>query len=669
MSSPAKEFGFVRLGVCSPELRVADVSFNVERIIEAAEQADKLGVDIVVMPELSLTGYSCGDLLYQTLLLEESKRALMRLAAATIDRRLDVAVVVGLPLALDGKMFNCAAFVTRGEIKGIVPKTYLPTTGEFYEERWFSSGLDATRSSITLDWRDIPFGVDLIFRAETMPDCVVGIELCEDLWAISPPSADQALNGATLLLNLSASNEVLGKYEYRKMLVQSHSARCIAAYCYAAAGAGESTTDLVFSGHSLIAENGTLLAETERFRFDTQLVFADIDVQRLAAERQKNSAFGAARATKAARHIVFPFEDFSRPSAETKAARTLYRPLSPTPFAPSDAALREAHCREVFSIQSAGLAKRLRHIRATSVVIGVSGGLDSTLALLVCAKAFDSLGLDRKGIIAVTMPGFGTTERTRNNAEHLSEFLGATLRIIPIHEAVRGHFRDIGHDESLHDVTYENAQARERTQILMDVANQVGGIVVGTGDLSELALGWCTYNADQMSMYGVNAGIPKTLVRFIVEWCADHEFSGREAESLRDICATPVSPELLPLQNGAIQAQETEKTIGPYELHDFFLYHFARFQAPPRKLLFLAKHAFAGKYDTATLCHWLTVFFRRFFSQQFKRSAMPDGPKVGTVALSPRGDWRMPSDAAAALWLAEIERLTVELAQEQKEQA
>ncbi|MBL7991748.1 MAG: NAD(+) synthase [Candidatus Kapabacteria bacterium] len=660
MSSPAKHFGFVRMAVCSPELRVADVAFNTERIIEAAERAEALGADVLVLPELCITGYSCGDLLYQNLLLDEAKKALLYIAEATYEKKLDVALIVGLPMALDGKNFNCAAFIARGEIKGIIPKTYLPGTGEFYEERWFSSARDTVRTSILLGWRDIPFGADLLFRPETMPDCTIGVEICEDGWAAIPPSANQALNGATILVNLSASNEVLGKYEYRRMLVQSHSAQYLAAYCYAAAGAGESTTDLVFSGHSLIAENGTLLAETERFRFDTQIAVADVDVQRLTAERLKNNTFGSSRASAPARFINFEFEDFSRPEAD--GMNKLQRPLSPTPFVPQDAALREAHCHEVFSIQTTGLAKRLKHTNTKTVVIGVSGGLDSTLALLVCAKAFDMLGLPRSGIVSITMPGFGTTERTRGNAEHLAEFLGTTLRIIPINDAVRQHFHDIGHDETTHDITYENAQARERTQILMDVANQVGGLVIGTGDLSELALGWCTYNADQMSMYGVNASIPKTLVRFIVQWCADHEFSGTTADVLHDICATPVSPELLPLKDGGTQTQETEKTIGPYELHDFFLYHFARFQAPPRKIMFLATHAFGTKYDTATLHKWLSTFFRRFFTQQFKRSAMPDGPKVGTVALSPRGDWRMPSDAAVALWTTELERISQEIA-------
>ncbi|TAE31546.1 MAG: NAD(+) synthase [Candidatus Kapaibacterium sp.] len=682
MSSPAKRFGFVRTAVCSPELRVADVRFNAERIHEALLRAEAHGTDLVVFPELCLTGYSCGDLLYQPLLLDAAKSALVELAERTAS--LDTAFVLGLPMSFDGKNFNCAAFVTRGQIKGIVPKTFLPGTQEFYEERWFSSALDTKRDSVLLGWRDVPFGTDLIFRPETMPDCAIAIELCEDVWAVAPPSADAALNGATVLVNLSASNEVIGKYDYRKMLVQSHSARCLAAYCYAAAGAGESSTDLVFSGHSLIAENGRLLAETKRFSFASEMVLGDIDVERLSAERRKNSTFGLSAARRPARFINFDFEDFTRPDADAlaqeyaehperalthhgvNAATSLLRPLSQMPFVPRDSTRRSRDCEEIFAIQTTGLAKRLRHTNTKNVVIGVSGGLDSTLALLVCVKAFDMLGLARAGVISITMPGFGTTTRTRGNAEKLAEFLGTTLRIISINDAVRQHFRDIGHDENTHDITYENAQARERTQILMDVANQVNGLVIGTGDLSELALGWCTYNADQMSMYGVNASIPKTLVRYLVEWCADHEFSGsefsgNEAAVLHDICATPVSPELLPLQAGAVQAQETEKTIGPYELHDFFLYYFLRYQFAPRKIMFLAKHAFRGKYDDTTLQTWLQTFFRRFFTQQFKRSVMPDGPKVGTVALSPRGDWRMPSDASAALWLAECEAIGQEI--------
>lgn len=663
MSSPAKRFGFVRTAVCSPELRVADVRFNSDRIFDAISRAETTGTDLIVFPELCLTGYSCGDLLYQNLLLKEALAALLDLAERTA--RMDIAFIVGLPMALDGRNFNCAAFVTRGQIKGIVPKTFLPGTGEFYEERWFSSARDTKRDSVLIGWRDIPFGTNLIFRPETMPECAIAIEICEDVWSVVPPSCYAALNGATILVNLSASNEILGKYAYRQMLAKSHSARCLAAYCYAAAGPGESSTDLVFSGHSIIAENGRILAETKRFSFDSEIVFADVDVERLAGERLKNNTFGLSAANEAARYISFEFEDFTRPDVSTpegaKAAQTLMRPLSPTPFVPRNEARRSHDCEEVFAIQTTGLAKRLRHTNTKTVVIGVSGGLDSTLALLVCAKAFDMLGLPRTGIISITMPGFGTTERTRGNAEKLADFLGTTLRIIPIADAVRQHFRDIGHDEAIHDITYENAQARERTQILMDIANQVNGLVIGTGDLSELALGWCTYNADQMSMYGVNASIPKTLVRYLVEWCADHEFSGNEAAILRDICATPVSPELLPLQNGAIQAQETEKTIGPYELHDFFLYYFVRFQYSPRKIIFMAQQAFAGKYDDGTLHKWLTVFFRRFFTQQFKRSVMPDGPKVGTVALSPRGDWRMPSDASAALWLAECEEIGREI--------
>ncbi len=566
----------------------------------------------------------------------------------------EIAVVVGLPLAVDGKLFNCAAFIADGRVQGLVPKTYLPSTNEFYEERWFTSGSLASRETLELAGYETPFGRDLLFAADNLPGCTIGIELCEDLWAVNPPSGDMALGGATVLINGSASNELLGKVDYRRDLVRQQSARCLAAYLYAGAGSGESTTDLVWAGHSLIAENGALLAETERFRFETQMAVADIDVQRLVHERLRNNAYGSAAPSRSFREIRFRLPGEERWSTDEPLIRPM---LARTPFVPDDPARRAAHCREIFSIQAVGLAKRLRHTGTRKVTIGVSGGLDSTLALLVIAKAFDLAGLPRAGIIAITMPGFGTTARTRSNAEQLAEFLGATLRVIPIGDAVRQHFRDIGHDEGRHDVTYENAQARERTQVLMDVANQVGGFNVGTGDLSELALGWCTYNGDHMSMYHVNAGVPKTLVRFLVEWAAEAEFTGETAAVLRDICATPITPELLPLGQDGELAQITEDTIGPYELHDFFLFYTVRHPFAPRKVFLLARQAFAGQYDAATILRWMRLFYGRFFSQQFKRSAMPDGPKVGSVALSPRGDWRMPSDASAALWLAEVEAL------------
>ncbi len=641
--------GYMRAAVISPELRVADIAFNTGAICAALARAAEQGCRLAVFPELSITGYSCADLFYQATLLEGARVALGEIAAAA--DRADIAAAVGLPLALEGKLYNCLALMAGGRVLGIVPKTYLPSTNEFYEERWFTPGPLCPARSVRIEMQEIPFGVDLLFAADDLPGLVLGLEVCEDLWAVNPPSGDLALAGATVLLNGSASNELLGKVDYRRELVRQQSARCLAAYLYAGAGSGESTTDTVWAGHGLLAENGALLAETERFRFDTQMALADIDVGRLIAERLKNNTYSSSSAGRPFRTV-----HFALPGAAGAQAEAIFiRPqLSRTPFVPANAERRAAHCQEIFAIQATGLAKRLRHTGTRTAVIGVSGGLDSTLALLVMARAFDRIGLSRAGIVALTMPGFGTTQRTRGNAEKLAETLGATLRVIPIADAVRGHFRDIGHDESLHDITYENAQARERTQILMDVANQVGGFVVGTGDLSELALGWATYNGDHMSMYHVNAGVPKTLVRYLVAWAAEAEFSGEAAEVLRDICATPISPELLPLDKDDALAQRTEDAIGPYELHDFFLYHVVRYAFPPAKVFALARQAFAGEYASETILRWLEVFYRRFFSQQFKRSAMPDGPKVGSVALSPRGDWRMPSDASAAAWLAEV---------------
>lgn len=648
---PPAELGFLRLAAVSPELRVADVPFNTGRIVEALEGAAARGCRLVLFPELCLTGYSCADLFAQALLREAARSALLDVAAATA--RLGLATVVGLPFELDGRLYNCAAFAAGGEVLGLVAKTFLPTTHEYYEARWFTPATNAPRQTVELAGREVPFGAGLLFEAENLPHCTVGVEICEDLWAVNPPSGDMALAGATVILNPSAGDELLGKVDYRRDIVRHQSARCLAAYLYAGAGPGESTTDVVYAGHSLVAENGSLLAESERFHFSTQMAVADVDVQRLAHERLTNSSFGAARPAEAHRRLRFHLPAPQAAGAE----QTLLRPLRPTPFIAADPAERARHCREIFNIQATALAGRLRHVGAEKVTIGVSGGLDSTLALLVTVRAFDLLGLPRAGIVAITMPGFGTTARTRANAERLAGLLGVTLRCIPIHDAVRQHFRDIGHDETVHDVVYENAQARERTQVLMDVANQVGGLVVGTGDLSELALGWATYNADQMSMYHVNAGVPKTLVCHLVEWAAESEFTGEAAAVLRDICATPITPELLPLDGDGSLEQETEATIGPYALHDFFLYYTVRFHFAPRKVYFLARRAFAGDYAPEVILRWLRVFYRRFFSQQFKRSAMPDGPKVGSVALSPRGDWRMPSDASSALWLQELDEL------------
>jgi NAD+ synthase (glutamine-hydrolysing) len=646
-SHPA--FSFLRIATIAPELRVADVGFNAGVIRSAMKDAARQGAALALFPELGLTGYTCGDLFAQALMHTRAREALLELAGAT--KALGIHAVVGLPLTVHGRLYNCAAVLGAGRVLGLVPKQFLPTTGEYYEERWFTSATSLAPVEIDFGGYTAPLATNLLF-ADEAKGCTFGVEVCEDLWAVHPPSGDLCLAGANVILNPSASNELLGKAAYRRDLVRSQSARCLAAYAYAGAGPGESSTDVVFSGHCLIAENGGLLAESDRFKFETQIVCADVDLDRLRHERLCNSSFSAAATAVSFRRI--PVALVAAAGREPAGA---LRPNPALPFVPSDSRVRAETCREIFAIQSTGLAKRLKHTGAKTVVIGISGGLDSTLALLVIAHAFDLLGLDRKGILAPTLPGFGTTKRTRGNAEKLVEQIGATLRVIPIHDSIKQHFRDIGHDEHVHDVTYENAQARERTQILMDLANKAGGFVVGTGDLSEAALGWCTFNGDHMSMYHVNAGIPKTLVRYLIDWCADTEFSGATGKVLHDIAATPISPELLPVTDDGKQHQQTEDVVGPYELHDYFLYHVVRHGARPAKVLYLAEFAFAGKYDRAVILRWLEVFVRRFFSQQFKRSAMPDGPKVGSVALSPRGDWRMPSDASAAEWLAEIASL------------
>ncbi len=640
-------FGLVRVAAATPQLYLADPDANLVEICNLARRAAEQSCSLVVFPELCLTGYSCGDLFFQEMLQQRVVEVLFALEKWTATT--DIALVVGLPLAVSGRLFNCAALISGGIVHGLVPKTHLPNTGEFYEQRWFSSARDTNCSTVSLRGVDIPFGTDLLFAAADDSQMMIGIELCEDLWAVQPPSSSQALAGASLLLNLSASPEILGKYEYRRNLVASQSARCLAAYVYAGSGPGESSTDLVFPGHSLIAENGQIFAETERFSFESQLAVADVDCARLQSERQRNRPFAESAPENPPRVLSIPLR--------RHPIFGLLRPLARTPFVPSDVAERRERCHEIFQIQTGGLVRRLRHTGSKAVVIGLSGGLDSTLALLVTVKAYDLAGLSRAGIVAVTMPGFGTTSRTRSNAQRLAEELGVTLRVIPIHSAVEQHFRDIGHDPDLHDVTYENSQARERTQILMDIANQVSGLVIGTGDLSEMALGWCTYNGDHMSMYAVNSGVPKTLVRYLVQWCADEEFTGETSILLRDVCATPISPELLPPNADGEIGQLTEQVIGPYLIHDFFLYQVVRMHYPPAKVLMLAEQAFAEDYSRTQLINWLKQFYQRFFSQQFKRSCLPDGPKVGTVALSPRGDWRMPSDVPATLWLKQLEQL------------
>jgi len=645
VSVSLRSLGMLRVAAVTPELKVAAVAFNVAAIEAAAAQAAAAGVRLAVFPELAVTGYSCGDLFGQRLLLVQAETAVLRLAA--VGARLGIALVVGAPVRQGGRLFNTAVVLSGGQVCGIVPKTFLPNSQEFYERRWFAPAAEATADHLLFGDKAVPFGTDLLFPAVDFPECILGIEVCEDAWVASPPSGDLAVAGATLLANLSASPEILGKCAYRRALVEAQSARCLAAYLYASAGPGESSTDLVFSGHSLVAEYGQLLTETERFGFETTLAIADLDLERLTTERQRQSSFAASRPRRHYRQVPIAVGDTT--------AASLQRPVPRTPFVPAQEAERDARCREIFAIQTTGLMTRLRHTGSRQVVLGISGGLDSTLALLVTVKAFDRLGLPRSGIIAVTMPGFGTTARTRGNAEALAEELGVSLRTIAIDAAVSQHFIDIGHDPAQHDITFENAQARERTQILMDVANQVGGLVIGTGDLSELALGWCTYNGDHMSMYAVNAAVPKTLVRYLIAWCAEAEFKGRVSEVLCDVCATPVSPELLPPHPDGSISQQTEEQVGPYELHDFFLYHVVRCHFAPRKVLQLAAQAFGDDYSGEELRRWLTLFYRRFFAQQFKRSCLPDGPKVGSVALSPRGDWRMPSDASVALWLADLD--------------
>ena len=627
--------GWIKTAACSPEITVANVQANENAIKNMMREAAAEGAQLIVFPELCLTGYTCGDLFLQQSLLNAAEAALLSLAEST--KELDALVFVGVPLVYEGKLYDTAAALHRGQILGVIPKRNLPNYNEFYEKRYFSPGEDPCRE-VYLGGKAVPFGRRLLFPCVEMPELTVGAEICEDLWAPVPPGTWAALAGATVVVNLSASNELTGKAEYRRNLVTGQSARCVSAYVYASAGAGESTQDTVFSGHCMIAENGKLLAESERF--SAGMILTEIDVNRLSADRRRMTSFEP-------QDPGFVRVPFSLTMKETQ----LTRKIDPAPFVPDDPKKRNARCEEILRIQSEGLAKRLRHTGLKSAVVGISGGLDSTLALLVTAKAFDLTGLDRKEICAVTMPGFGTTDRTHGNAEKLIGSVGAEFREISIVPSVRQHFKDIGHDEAVLDVTYENSQARERTQILMDLANQKNALVIGTGDLSELALGWATYNGDHMSMYGVNAGVPKTLIRYLVENVAQTCGNEKLSSVLNDILNTPVSPELLPPENGNI-SQKTEELVGPYELHDFFLYYFLRFGFTKEKILRLAVLAFDGTYPKEEIEKWLRVFLRRFFVQQFKRSCLPDGPKVGSVALSPRGDLRMPSDASAESFLS-----------------
>jgi NAD+ synthase (glutamine-hydrolysing) len=639
----------VRVAVATPSVAVGDSTANRAALEHSVRAAADAGAVLVLTPELGLTGYTAADLFAQEHLLAAAWAALEHLADALGDLP-HVAAVVGLPVRVaDGRLYNCAAVLAGGRIAGLVPKQHLPNRAEFYEDRWFTRA--AGRSLPTVH-RDIPFGTDLVFDLG-VAGAVLGVEVCEDLWAVEPPSGRLALAGATLLANPSASPELLGKAAYRTDLVRQQSARCLAAYLYAGAGPGESSTDVVYGGHSLVAENGTVLAQTPRLCFAPTLAVADVDIARLLHERVTNAAFANADPSPC-RVVAVGL------SAPTDRHADLLRPLSRCPFVPDDPSQRRQHCEEIFAIQSTGLARRLLHTGARHVTIGISGGLDSTLALLVAVRAFDALGLERSGIVSVTMPGFGTSDRTLANARGLMAALGTDARELPIGAAVSAHFADIGHDPAVHDVVFENAQARERTQILMDLANRTGGFVVGTGDLSEAALGWMTFNGDHMSMYHVNAGVPKTLVRYLVTWAADEVFDGEVRRLLHDVVDTPISPELLPLADGKVH-QRTEDTIGPYELHDFFLFHVVRYGARPAKVFALACHAFAGEHAPAAIARWFEVFLRRFFAQQYKRSSMPDGPKVGSVALSPRADWRMPSDASPATWLAELGAAAAEM--------
>jgi NAD+ synthase (glutamine-hydrolysing) len=641
-----ENYGFYKVAAAIPEVRVADCEFNAEQMKKLIFEAYKQKVQTVCFPELSLTAYTCGDLFFQKTLIRAAENALLDLLDETAN--LPVCFIVGAPVELNSKLYNCAIVCLNGNVLGIVPKVFLPNYSEFYEKRWFEPySLDKPVEKVKYAGGTVPFGTNLLFNSE---NGLFAVEICEDLWSVIPPSSSHALSGAKLIFNLSASDELIGKQQYVKSLISQQSARCQTAYVYAAAGFGESTTDLVYAGNAYIYENGRLLSESKRFQFKEQLVVGEVDFDLLDAERKKNTTFiGKSNIDNYKKvEVDLLWNDYT--------PMKLSRFVNPTPFIPTEGNYNES-CEEIFSIQVAGLAKRVVHTAAKSLILGISGGLDSTLALLVCAKTVDKLGLSREMICGVTMPGFGTTDRTHTNALRLMKSLGITFKDISIIAACEQHFKDIGHDPAVHDISYENTQARERTQILMDLANQQNGLVVGTGDMSELALGWATYNGDHISMYGVNAGIPKTLVRHLVKWVAENQMDEVSRETLLDIIDTPVSPELLPVDAKGKMTQFTEDLVGPYDLHDFFLFYTLRYGFSPDKIYYLAQHAFKNTYKNAVILKWMEVFFRRFFNQQFKRSCMPDGTKVGSVNLSPRGDWRMPSDAEANLWLKEIKDL------------
>ena len=634
-------FGFIKVASAIPQVKVADCEWNISNIEQLMSEANENGASVIVFPELCVTGYTCADLFQSHLLLDQALEALNDVVQYT-KTEVRLTTILGTPLRIDNQLFNCAVVIREGKILAVVPKTYLPNYNEFYEMRWFASATDTMRDTINLlGQKNIPFGRNLVLQSEEFS---FGIEICEDLWTPIPPSSILALSGAQIIFNLSASNELIGKHNYLIDLIKQQSARTISGYVYSSAGFGESSTDVVYAGNAIVAENGAILAKSERFMTESQIVYADIDIERISGDRQKNSTFkqgiSPLNSTIQSRYI-----DVDCPIIETELSRR----FSPTPFVPSYDKMEE-NCEEIFNIQIAGLATRLHHTGLKTMVLGISGGLDSTLALLVCAKTCDKLGIDRSNIIGVTMPGFGTTNRTYTNAVEMIQKLGATFVEINIKDACMQHFADLEHDPEVKDVTYENTQARERTQLLMDLANKHGGLVIGTGDLSELALGWATYNGDHMSMYAVNASIPKTLIRYMVQYASENQMEESVRENLLDVIDTPVSPELLPATEDGNIAQITEDLVGPYELHDFFLYYTLRCGFSPAKIEYLAQRTFADKYDDATINHWLRTFCRRFFNQQFKRSCMPDGPKVGSVCLSPRGDWRMPSDASSRSW-------------------
>lgn len=635
-----KKFGYVRVAASVPELKVANVEFNTQEVIKEIKALVKEGVQIVTFPELCLTGYTCADLFSQDILISKAKNAIKEVMDSTKD--LDIISIIGAPIICDNQLFNCAVVISRGEILGLVPKTYIPNYGEFYEKRWFSTSNTLTSKSIKLFGKDVPIGIDLLFRDIEDNKFTFGIEVCEDLWSPKAPSVEATLNGATMIFNLSASNEVIGKYGYRKNLISMQSAKNVCAYIYSSSGVNESTTDLVFSGYASIVENGSTLVENERFDFSTNHIVSDVDIQRLMNNRVKDISFMGIGASSKYRIIDINLNDTNK---------DLLRNYDQYPFVPSNEAKRDERCFEIVNIQACGLAKRIKHTGMKKCVIGISGGLDSTLAFLVVIEAYKKLGISNDNLIGITMPGFGTTGRTYNNALSLMKSYGVTIREISIKDASLQHFKDIGLSADDRSVTYENTQARERTQILMDIANKEGGLVIGTGDLSELALGWCTYNGDHMSMYAVNTSIPKTLVRYLVNYFAIHEKNEECKKTILDILDTPISPELLPPDKNGNIKQETESVVGPYILHDFYLYHFMRYGASPEKIKYIALKTFEGMYDEATIDKWLKFFIKRFFNQQFKRSCLPDGPKVGTISVSPRGDLRMPSDADSTIWL------------------